>query len=274
MRHIEAKDARIPVIGLGTWELEGDEAREVVERALGIGYRHVDTAQMYGNEAQIGAALAAAAVPREELFVTTKIPSERLGERDVQDATRGSLDRLRLDYLDLVLIHWPSTEVPLSETLRGMEALVDEGVARNIGVSNFTSSMLMEASELASLACIQCEYHPYLSQRPLLALARQRGMAFTAYSPLARGRVASDRTLRRIGAAHGKTAAQVSLRWLLDQENVVAIPKASSREHLEQNLDVFDFELTTEDKRAILELDRGQRLIDPDFAPRWENHAL
>lgn len=267
---VEIQGARVPVLGLGTWQLEGRSCLRAVEEALGLGYRHVDTAQMYGNEAEVGRALRASGVPREEVFLTTKVWRDNLDRGSVLRTTRESLQRLATDYVDLLLIHWPNPAVPLEETLGAFRELQEEGRTRHVGVSNFPPSLLRRALELAPVLCNQVEYHPFLGQRPLLDLARRHGILITAYSPLARGEVSRDPVLQEIGRQHGKTPSQVALRWLVQQERVAAIPKASSPEHLRANLEVFDFVLSDEEMRRIHALDRGRRLIDPGIAPDWE----
>lgn len=271
MKYLEARGVKVPAVGLGTWLLEGHACRRTVEKALYLGYRHIDTAQMYGNEAQVGAAIRASGLDRDELWITTKLDLGNASREQVHRSTHESLRRLETDHVDLLLIHWPSQRIPLRETLDAMVELVDEGAVRTIGVSNFPPGLLNEALQIAPVSCIQVEYHPFLAQDEIHDLAREHQLVLTAYSPLARGRVLKSATLRAIGEAHGKTAAQVALRWLVQQPQVAAIPKASSEEHLRQNIDVFDFELTADEMRAIFELERGQRLIDPDFAPDWSS---
>ena len=188
MHGVDANGAAIPALGFGTWELRGAQARRMVEAALAIGYRHVDTAQMYGDEAEAGAALRASGLPRRDLFVTTKIWPDRFRDGELQSAVRRSLDRLRLDAVDLLLLHWPNPDVPLAQTMRALVACAERGWARHIGVSNFTAAMVEEAARHAgrALATNQVEYHPFLSQATLLDACRRRGMALTAYCPLAR----------------------------------------------------------------------------------------
>lgn len=273
MEHVEVQGAKIPKIGLGTWMLEGRQCREMVERALALGYRHIDTAQGYGNEAEVGAGLAAAmkrgGIDRDELFVTTKLAMDNLTRERVGPSARASLERLGLDRLDLLLIHWPSESVPLRETLEAMQRLVEEGLVRHLGVSNFTLALLEEARSIAPILANQVEHHPFLAQDRLLEIAEQTELCLTAYSPLARGRVERSDVLRSIGEQHGKSASQVALRWLIQHPNECAIPKASSEAHLRANLDVFDFTLSDAEMRRISGLARGERLIDPAWAPRW-----
>ena len=269
MEHVDVRGASIPKLGLGTWELTGDTCRRIVEAAIGMGYRHIDTAQMYENEAKVGAGIAASGVDRDELWVTTKLALDKVDRAGVVKSTHDSLRRLGLDHVDLMLIHWPSQEVPLSETLEAMVRLQETGEIRHIGVSNFTPSLLDEARELAPILCNQVEHHPFLGQDRLRAMCERHELMLTAYSPLARGKVAGDPTLREIGEAHGKSASQVALRWLTQHRNVAAIPKSTSAEHLQANLDIFDFELDGQEANRIANLANDERLIDPEWAPAW-----
>jgi len=271
MEFIELKDDRVPKLGFGTWQLTGAECVEAVLDALEIGYRHLDTAQMYGNEEQVGQAIAASGVDRDEIFLTTKVWWENLEHDRCLESTDESLSRLGTDRVDLLLIHWPNEELPLDEPLAAMLRLREDGKARHLGVSNFTPGLLETASAKAPIECNQVEYHPFLAQDELLTEVRARDMMLTAYSPLARGQVVENPVLAEIAAAHGKTPSQIALRWLLQQDRVAAIPKAASREHRRDNLQVFDFHLADHEIQRISGLDRGQRLVDPDFAPDWEN---
>lgn len=270
MEYVEVQGTRVPKLGLGTWQLEGELCREMVEKALGLGYRHIDTAQMYANEAKIGAALGASGVDREGLWITTKLGLDNLSTGAVAKSTHESLRRLGLDYVDLLLIHWPSQEIPLRQTIEAMQRLQSSGEVRHIGVCNFTPSLLEEARLMAPMLCVQVELHPYLSQDALLTMAERYEMMLTAYSPLARGRAPKDEVLNAIAEETGKTPAQVVLRWLTQHKNVCAIPKTSSVAHLKANLDIFDFELDAGQANRIARLARGERLIDPSFAPQWE----
>lgn len=270
MKYIDAHGMDVPALGLGTWQVTGAECRRVVEKALEIGYRHIDTAQMYENEAEVGAALRSSGLARDDFWVTTKVSPEHAAPKEVTRTTHDSLKRLAVDSIDLLLLHWPQPAVPLEQTLGAMQRLQEEKVVRHIGVSNFTPPLLDEALRLAPIGCLQVEYHPYLGQSQLLQMAQDRDLLFTAYCPLARGKVAQDPVLREIGEAHGKSAPQVALRWLLQQHNVAAVPKASSEAHLRSNFEIFDFELDAEEARRIAQLERGERLINPSFAPQWD----
>jgi 2,5-diketo-D-gluconate reductase B len=252
MQIIEAGGARIPAIGLGTWELRGRTCARIVEQALRLGYRHIDTAQMYDNEREVGEGLRTSGVRRGEIFLTTKIWPTHFAPNDLLRSLKESLARLRMTEVDLVLLHWPSDRVPLSETLDGLSEAKRSGLAKHIGISNFNVA-LMEAAAARSqerLVCNQVEYHPYLDQAKVLDACARLGLALVAYSPIAKGRVKDDRALVRIGDQYGKTAAQVCLRWLV-QQNVAAIPRTSKLERLQENLDVFDFALNDDDMAKI-----------------------
>jgi 2,5-diketo-D-gluconate reductase B len=252
MQVVEANGTRIPAIGLGTWELRGRTCARIVEQALRLGYRHIDTAQMYDNEREVGEGLRASGAPRYEVFLTTKIWPTHFAPNDLIRSLKESLVKLRMTEVDLVLLHWPSPRVPLSETLDGLAHARQSGLAKNIGISNFNVALTEEAVALSKepLVCNQVEYHPYLDQARVLEACRRLGLATVAYSPVAKGRVKDDRTLARIGQLHGKTAAQVCLRWLV-QQNVAAIPRTSKLERLEENLGVFDFTLSEQEMATI-----------------------
>ena len=250
---VESGNARIPALGLGTWQNTGEQCAETVQAALDMGYRHVDTAQVYRNESAVGTGIAAADVDRDDLFLTTKVWRTNLRPDDVRRSIRDSLTALGVDYVDLLLVHWPHPLVPIADTLGAMAALRSEGLVRHLGVSNFTRGQLDEARRAceAPLVTNQVLYHPYTDQSALRSYCAEHDMALTAYSPLARGAVLSDEALADIGRRHDKSPAQVALRWLIQQEQVVAIPKASSRPHLVANLDVFDFALSDAEMTQI-----------------------
>ncbi len=258
MENVTVKGTAVPAIGLGTWALSGRGCYDAVMAAFELGYRHIDTAEMYGNEAEIGRAIRDSKLAREAIFLTTKVPPGKLRAAAAKRGAEDSLRRLGLPYVDLLLVHWPNRDVAVAETLGAFAALRQEGKARHIGVSNFPAAMLREAVERhgADLLCDQVEFHPYQPQRAVVAEARRHGMMVTAYSPVAKGRAINDRTLAAIGRNHGKSAAQVSLRWLIEHEGVCAIPKAASRAHLAENIAIFDFALTQADRAAIDALGR------------------
>ena len=267
---LDVQGIEIPKLGLGTWQLGDEDCVEAVTDAIELGYRHIDTARAYGNELQVGQGLHDSGHNRDEIFLTTKLWYTELSAIGVHDQVEQSLRDLRTEYIDLLLIHWPSERVPLAETLAAMLDAREAGRVRHLGVANFPSALLSEALEHAPLVCNQIEYHPYLGQPKVLEVVRQRGLMATAYSPLAQGAVLRDETLGEIAAAHDRAPAQIALRWLLDQPQVAAVPKASSREHRAANLDVFDFELTDEERGRIADLERGYRTIDPPWAPDWD----
>jgi len=272
MRYVEANGARIPAIGLGTWELRGRTCARLVEQALKLGYRHIDTAQVYENEREVGEGLRASRVRRDEVFVTTKVWTTHFAPHDLERSAKESLTKLRLSEVDLLLLHWPNPHVPLSETLGALAHVKKIGMTRHIGVSNFTVALLDEAVAACPepLVCDQVEYHPYLDQTRVREACAGHGMAVVAYSPVAKGRIKSDETLLRIGKAHGKTAAQICLRWLV-QQNVSAIPRTSKIERLSENIDIFDFTLSDDEMLEIFGLGSAQgRLTDFGFAPKWD----
>lgn len=258
-----------PLLGLGTWQMTGDECRRAVSRALSLGYRHLDTAQGYENEADVGAGLRDSGLSREDVWITTKVWVEDVPPEQTIRSVEESLVRLRIDYLDLVLVHWPSRRPGSDHNLHALRILQNRGQTRYIGVSNFPPDMFEAVLDHHSLLTNQVEYHPYLRQTELLELARRRDVMITAYSPLGQGRVSEDPVLERIGRRHGKTAGQVCLRWLMQQPNVAVIPKACGEQHLRENFAIFDFELEEEEMAEIFRLERGHRLLDPPFAPCW-----
>jgi diketogulonate reductase-like aldo/keto reductase len=272
MQFVEAHGAKIPAIGLGTWELRGHLCARVVEQALKLGYRHIDTAQIYENEREVGEGIRTSHVRRNELFVTTKVWTTHFAPNDLQRSTKESLFKLRLSEVDLLLLHWPNPQVPLEETLGGLAHVKQLGMARHIGVSNFTVALMDQAVAACPepLVCNQVEYHPFLEQTKVLAACARLGLALVAYSPIAKGQAKNAEVLTQIGAAHGKSAAQVSLRWLV-QQNVVAIPRTSKIERLSQNIDVFDFELSDDEMQQIFVMGSAEgRLTKLMFAPDWD----
>jgi 2,5-diketo-D-gluconate reductase B len=248
---IEIQGTSVPAVGLGTWQITGSACTEAVRDALELGYRHIDTARAYGNEREVGEGIRASAIPREDIFLVTKVPPSDAAPERVRASCEASLADLGMDSVDLLLLHWPAPRVPLADTLEAMSVLRDEGRTRHFGVSNFPPAMLREALDLAPVFCDQVEFHPFEGQDGLVDIARDGDVLVTAYSPLARGRVAGDPTLREIGNAHGKTPGQVALRWLLDHQQTCVIPKAASHERRVENLDVCDFELTDEERARI-----------------------
>jgi len=254
---IHSGDVAMPVIGLGTWQLEDGSAQPLVERALELGYRHIDTAQIYGNEQDVGAALAATGVPRAEIFLTTKVWVDHFAHGDLQRSLDESLRKLRVPQVDLLLLHWPKPKPALAETMAALNDVRDRGLTRAIGLSNFPSGLMAKAQAVseAPIATNQVEYHPYLSQKTLIAKARAIGAAITAWSPLAQGKVAGDPVLIEIGEAHGKTPGQVTLRWQV-QQGVVTIPRTKNPARLAENFDIFDFALSDAEMARIFALAR------------------
>jgi 2,5-diketo-D-gluconate reductase B len=272
MQVMESHGARIPVLGLGTMTLKEDLCVDLVSAALHLGYRHLDTAQNYGNEREVGAGLRASGIKREEVFVTTKVWFNRLAAGDLERSVDESLQRLALPWVDLLLIHWPNAQIPLAESIGALCKVRRGGGAKHIGVANFTTTMLDEAAKLATepLACLQIETHPYLDQSKVIAAARRHGMAVVGYCPLARGKVPADEVLQRIGRGHNATPAQVSLRYL-EQNAVIPIPRTSKRERLAENLGSLEFSLSDAEMAAIDQLKRpGSRIVSPPQAPKWD----
>ena len=269
---VEAGGVRIPIVGLGTWDLRGSICARMVEAAIKLGYRHIDTASMYGNEEAVGEGLRASGIKREEVFVTTKVWQSDLAPRDFEHSTRESLAKLKLPYVDLLLIHWPNPSIPLLGTIGALCKMKREGLARHVGVSNFTVALVAEAVRHATepLACNQIECHPFLDQSKVIAASRKAGMAVTAYSPIARGRAKGDAVLARIGKAYGKSAAQVCLRYLV-QQDIVVIPRTSNASRLAENFALFDFALSAAEMKEIAALaNRSSRIVDWSGSPRWD----
>ena len=266
------RGTRIPALGFGTFGLTGPEGEAAIEYALEVGYRHLDAAIRYGNEVEVGRAIRTSGIAREDIFLTGKIWFTDLADGTLQRHAQESLDRLATDHVDLLLIHWPNEAIDLAETLRALGAVKAAGRARHIGVANFPTALMRRCVEElgAELFTNQVEYHPFLDQDTVLGLCRRYGMLLTAYIPLARGAVAHDPVLAEIGAAHGKTAAQVALRWLLQQPDVAAIPRSGRRERIRENFDVFDFALSGEEMRRIDALRGDRRIVNVDWAPQWD----
>lgn len=272
MKYYNSPSIKIPKLGIGTWMVEGYKCTEIVARGLDAGYRLVDTAQIYNNEEFVGEGIEKSGVDRDNIFLVSKVWRDNLSREDVVNSTRESLDKLRTDYVDLMLIHWPNDNIPLDETLAGMEELLNEGMAQNFGVSNFPVHLLERTQEIsADFVCDQVEYHPLISQEPILKWLRDHDKFMMAYSPLARGEVFNNETIKKIANKHAATEAQVSLAWLLQQDGVIAIPKTSSEEHLLRNLEALEIQLDKEDLQAISDLKTlNKRMVNPDFSPQWD----
>ncbi|MGX1306054.1 2,5-diketo-D-gluconate reductase B [Amorphus suaedae] len=273
MHTVHAAGADIPALGFGTWRLRDAECERMVAAAIGAGFRHIDTAEMYDNEEAVGRGLKAARVPRDELFVTTKVWPSHLRDGALQHAAEESLKRLGLEYVDLYLIHWPSDEVPMQEAIGALNEVRTRGLARSIGVANFTVRLIEEAvaASEAPLATNQVEYHAHLDQTPVLEACRRHDMSVTAYSPLGRGTILKEKVLIEIAEAHGRTPAQVLLRWLIQQDGVIAIPKTASPERLEENLGADGFSLTDDEMAKIFALKRPDgRIVRMAGEPEWD----
>ena len=271
---IEANGAAIPLVGLGTWELRGRTCARIVEQALRLGYRHIDTAEMYDNERDVGDGIRASGVKRHDIFVTTKIWPSHFAPRALERATHDCLMRLRLSEVDLLLLHWPNPQIPLAETLPALCKMKTDGLTRHVGISNFTVALIEQALQIASepLACDQVECHPFLDQSKVIAACRAHGMATVAYSPIARGSAKNDKVLARIGAAHKKTAAQICLRYLV-QQGIVVIPRTSKLERLSENAALFDFALSEQEMAEVSALANPDgRIVDWSYSGnmKWD----
>jgi 2,5-diketo-D-gluconate reductase B len=277
MNVVEANGAKLPAIGLGTMTLKGAVCVDAVKTALRLGYRHIDTAERYGNEVEVGEGLAqglaAAGLAREEVFVTTKVYHDKLRAADFRRSFDESLEKLKLAWVDLLLIHWPNPQVPLAETIGVLCQAKRAGRTRHVGVANFTIPLLRDAVKLASepLVTNQIEVHPFIDQSKLRAACSSFGLSVTAYCPLARGKVPGNAVLERLGNAYGKSPSQVALRYLV-QQGIIPIPRTANPEHLAANLAIFDFTLDGAEMSEIGKLaQNGARVVDPPHAPKWDN---
>ncbi len=274
MKILEANGANIPALGFGTWTLAGEPCSELVSKALAAGYRHIDTAAMYDNEQAVGLGLKGADVPREQMFLTSKVWPTEIAEGDLQRSVEASLKRLDTPYLDLVLIHWPSTSVPMAQSIKALNDVKAKGLARNIGVSNFTNAMIDEAVALSEhpLACNQVENHPYLDQHKMRDTCARHGLSLIAYCPLCRGGdLFFEPSVIAAAENHTKTPAQIVLRWHMEFGDAGAIPKTATPSRLKENLDIFDFQLTREECAEISGLvGRNHRICDFEFSPKWD----
>jgi 2,5-diketo-D-gluconate reductase B len=261
---------RIPKLGLGTWQnTDSEECVNSVKTALNMGYRHIDTAQAYGNEEDVGKGIEEADVDRSDFFLASKVWIDQLGRESVVSSTERSLEKLGVDKVDLMYIHWPSGEYDPEETFKGFRQLVAEDKIANIGISNFEPGQIDEAMEIAGehIVANQVEMHPLLQQEEVLEKCQKHGITLVAYSPLARGKVFDVSELNEIADKHGVSEAQVSLAWLMQKDGVVAIPKASSEDHIRDNYQALDLKLDEEDVEKIESIDREERQVDPGFAP-------
>jgi 2,5-diketo-D-gluconate reductase B len=271
-RIVNAQGLNMPKLGLGTWPMLGEECTRAVEQALALGYRHIDTAAAYNNEDAVGQALVNSPTPRDQIHVTTKVWWDQLQPDAIRHSMDRSLKALRSDYVDLFMIHWPTSDWDLSRTIETLVSFKEQGLARNIGVANFPLPLLRKVvEELGTpLSAIQVEYHVLLGQNALLDYARQHDLALTAYTPLARNKVSDIPHIQQIAAKHGVLPTQVALKWLLDQPNVAAIPKASSQANQLANLAALEVNLDDEDRALIAGLSKRERQVNPDFAPVWD----
>ena len=267
---VSAGGAHIPIVGLGTWTLRGQDCARLVEQAVAAGYRHIDTAQMYENEREVGEGVRASGL-RDQVFVTTKVMPDNLRAADLERTTRESVKRLGVEQVDLLLIHWPNAKIPLAETIKALNKVKRDGLTRHIGVSNFNVALIEQAVKLseAPLVCNQVEYHPFLDQSKVIAACKRHDMAVVAYSPIARGGAERDEVIARIAKAHGKSPAQISLRWLV-QQGIVVIPRTSKAERLKENIALFDFSLTPAEMKEIAALARGGRIVNWAYSPEWD----
>lgn len=274
MHSVSANGANIPSLGFGTFRMPNEDVLRILPQALKLGFRHVDTAQIYQNEAAVGAALASSGVPRADIFLTTKVWVDRVGHEAFIASVDESLQKLKTDHVDLLLLHWPQSEMPLADRMGALNELRKAGKVKNIGVSNFSAALMAEAVKLsdAPIATNQIEYHPYLDQKKVLAEATRTGMSVTAYYLMADGKVPQDPALKDIGARHGKTAAQVVLRWAVQQKDVIALSKTATESRLRENFEIFDFALGEGEMAEIHKLARPDgRIVNPGhLAPEWD----
>ncbi|SNY91616.1 Aldo/keto reductase [Cohaesibacter sp. ES.047] len=275
MLYVHSNGATMPALGFGTFRMEPKDVVKMVPLAIKQGFRHIDTAQAYGNEDAVGEALVASGIARDEIFLTTKVWIDNFDPQDFLPSIEDSLKKLRVDHVDLLLLHWPFVKkVPMDVQMPEFNKAVDRGMTRHIGLSNYTVSQINQAVSLSKAPIVtnQVEYHPYLSQQLVLNACKQHGMALTSYYGMADGLVPRDERLADIGSAYGKSAAQVALRWLIQQPNVAALSKTVNPSRLAENFDIFDFSLSTGDMEAIHALARQDgRLLSPaQRAPDWD----
>ncbi|MBN7807139.1 aldo/keto reductase [Agrobacterium rosae] len=274
MHTVNANGANIPALGFGTFRMPDADVHRILPQALKLGFRHVDTAQIYKNEASVGEVIANSGIARGDIFLTTKVWVDQYKHADFIKSVDESLTKLKTDYVDLLLLHWPKSDVPLSERIGALNEVLKAGKVRNVGISNFNVALMGEAVKLsdAPIANNQIEYHPYLDQTKVIEAARKNGISITAYYLMADGKVPGDAVLKDIGAKHGKTAAQVALRWAVQQPDVIALSKTATESRLKENYDVFDFELSSDEMQAIFALAKADgRIVNPGhLAPDWD----
>ncbi|MBW0005312.1 MAG: aldo/keto reductase [Hyphomicrobiales bacterium] len=274
MHNVEAGGASIPSLGFGTWAARGNECAQAVAWALESGYRHIDTAAVYANEESVGDGIRASRVPRDDIFLTTKVGPDDIDEGKLERSAEASLKRLGFDHVDLLLIHWPSPRIPLKRSMAALAKAKRQGLTRHVGVSNFTPALLAEAVALSEEPVVtnQCEYHPRLDQSRVIGACLEKGVSFTSYCPLGRaGDILADPKVTAIAERHGKTPAQVLLRWQIQQQGVIAIPKSANRQRIAENIAIFDFALDDAQMRTLFGLALPQgRIVSPAWAPDWE----
>ncbi|MEM6800464.1 MAG: aldo/keto reductase [Bacteroidota bacterium] len=272
MRTVNIKGAEIPVIGMGTYTITGSKGAELIASALEMGYTYLDSAQMYGNEGDVAEGIRLAGADREDVFVLTKVHPENLYAEKFLPSVEESLRKLKLEYVDVLLIHWPNPKLAVEKAIEGLMQAQLKGHTKHIGLSNFNIQMVDTALNMgAEIVTNQVEYHPFLNQSKLYTFLKEKGISLTAYSPLAKGEVVGNPILKEIAQRYSKTEAQVALRWLIEQEDVIAIPRSSSLDRLAANLEVFDFWLSEEDTAAVDSLQAaGKRLIDWQYSPEWD----
>lgn len=274
MFDVTTNGATIPALGFGTFRISEDDVKRIVPKALETGFRHIDTAQIYENEAAVGEAIELSSVPRQDIFLTTKVWVSNYRHDDFIASVDESLKKLRTDYVDLLLLHWPNKDVPLAEQIGALNEVRKAGKVRHIGVSNFNTALMTEAVALSDAPIVtnQIEYHPFIDQSVVMETANKLGMSLTSYFAMADGKVFENDTLKAIAADQGKSVAQIVLRWVIEQNNVIALSKTVGEKRLVENFDIFDFELTGEQMQAIHDLaDENGRIVSPDgLAPDWD----
>tara|TARA_R110001583_G_scaffold71050_5_gene200492 strand:- start:27 stop:854 length:828 start_codon:yes stop_codon:yes gene_type:complete len=275
MHRVKANGADIPALGFGTFRMPGEDVLRIVPKALDVGFRHIDTAQIYGNEAEVGSVIARSSVARQDIFLTTKVWVDKFRHDDFIASVEESLKKLKTDYVDLLLLHWPKMEVPLAEQIGALNEVRKAGKVRHIGVSNYNIQLMADAVALSDAPIVtnQIEVHPYIDQSKVMAAAKETGMSITSYYAMADGKVFEDDVLKELGAKYGKSVAQIVLRWVIQHDGLIALSKTVGEERVVENFDIFDFEISTADMQAISALARPDgRIVSPDgLAPVWDN---
>lgn len=275
MHRVKANGADIPALGFGTFRMPGEDVLRIVPKALDVGFRHIDTAQIYGNEAEVGSVIARSSVARQDIFLTTKVWVDKFRHDDFIASVEESLKKLKTDYVDLLLLHWPKMEVPLAEQIGALNEVRKAGKVRHIGVSNYNIQLMADAVALSDAPIVtnQIEVHPYIDQSKVIAAAKETGMSITSYYAMADGKVFEDDVLKELGAKYGKSVAQIVLRWVIQHDGLIALSKTVGEERVVENFDIFDFEISTADMQAISALARPDgRIVSPDgLAPVWDN---